>query len=273
MVLFGQIILNSKTPPSFTVMKTKHTHNKRDYKYKGFTLVETAIAMGMVAVMISSFLVVFGPAIKGIDKSLSAKEADRLTNALELELNELRNGENYPTSFQKAFTWIPESNQSAPVLIYQYRGKPNSVRADGTLNPFYDNNNIYNPDPVIKPEDEKAIPGKDYVIQTSVRRLGDSFHNSKIQAELYPGNLVGKVYYAKMKQLVWNTSGKMVDTGDPEEILVPQNPYPNTTIATYPEAVIAFKVEMYAQPNALYNTLNPPYEGDPVITKNMAVRR
>ena len=47
---------------------------------------EVAIAMGMVAVMISSFMVVFGPALQGIDKSLSAKEADRLTNALELEL-------------------------------------------------------------------------------------------------------------------------------------------------------------------------------------------
>jgi len=254
-------------------MKKQVTQRKCFNKKPGFTLVETAIAMGMVAVMISSFMVVFGPALRGIDKSLSAKEADRLTNALELELNELRNGETYPTSFQKAFTWIPESNQSAPVLIYQYRGNPNSVRADGTLNPYYENDNRYDPDPAEPGDTEKAIPGKHYVIQTSVRRLGDSFHNSKIQAELYPGNLVGKVYYAKMKQLVWNTSGKMVDTGDPEEILVPQHPYPNTTIATYPEAVIAFKVEIYALPNVLYNTLNPTNEGNPVITKNMAVMR
>ena len=73
-------------------MKKQVTQKKSFNKNPGFTLVEVAIAMGMMAVMISSFMVVFGPSIKGIDKSLSAKEADRLTNALELELNVLRNG-------------------------------------------------------------------------------------------------------------------------------------------------------------------------------------
>ena len=71
---------------SFAVMKKQVTQKKSFNKKPGFTLVEVAIAMGMMAVMISSFMVVFGPSIKGIDKSLSAKEADRLTNALELEL-------------------------------------------------------------------------------------------------------------------------------------------------------------------------------------------
>ena len=74
-------------------MKKQVTQKKSFNKKPGFTLVEVAIAIGMMAVMISSFMVVFGPSIKGIDKSLSAKEADRLTNALELELNVLRNGE------------------------------------------------------------------------------------------------------------------------------------------------------------------------------------
>ncbi len=78
---------------SFAVMKKQVIQKKCFNKKPGFTLVEVAIAMGMVAVMISSFMVVFGPALQGIDKSLSAKEADRLTNALELELSVLRNGE------------------------------------------------------------------------------------------------------------------------------------------------------------------------------------
>ncbi len=91
-------------------MKKQVTQKKSFNKNPGFTLVEVAIAMGMMAVMISSFMVVFGPSIKGIDKSLSAKEADRLTNALELELSVLRNGETndplldkFATSFEKAF--------------------------------------------------------------------------------------------------------------------------------------------------------------------------
>ena len=124
-------------------MKKQVTQKKSFNKNPGFTLVEVAIAMGMMAVMISSFMVVFGPSIKGIDKSLSAKEADRLTNALELELNVLRNGERNDrystnaTSFEKAFLWIKRSTKNAisQCLIYQYRGNPNSVRTDGTLNP------------------------------------------------------------------------------------------------------------------------------------------
>ena len=162
-------------------MKKQVTQKKSFNKNPGFTLVEVAIAMGMMAVMISSFMVVFGPSIKGIDKSLSAKEADRLTNALELELNVLRNGETYATTFDKSFWWIKQSTQNSknPVLIYQYRGNPNSVRTDGTLNPYA--YNATNP----------GIPGVNYVIQTSVRRLNDTFHNSKIQAELAPGVLEG----------------------------------------------------------------------------------
>ena len=86
---------------SFAVMKKQVTQKKSFNKNPGFTLVEVAIAMGMMAVMISSFMVVFGPSIKGIDKSLSAKEADRLTNALELELSVLRNGDD-PTRHAQA---------------------------------------------------------------------------------------------------------------------------------------------------------------------------
>ena len=71
-------------------MKKQVIQKKSFNKKPGFTLVEVAIAIGMMAVMISSFMVVFGPSIKGIDKSLSAKEADRLTSALELELTTMR---------------------------------------------------------------------------------------------------------------------------------------------------------------------------------------
>ena len=158
-------------------MKKQVIQKKCFNKKPGFTLVEVAIAMGMVAVMISSFMVVFGPALQGIDKSLSAKEADRLTNALELELNVVRNGETYATEFEKAFWWIRDSSRTDadrhPVLIYQYRGNPNNVRDDGTLEPLYYNGNQYDPD-------DPDVAGVDYVIQTSARRLKDTFHTGKI---------------------------------------------------------------------------------------------
>jgi type II secretory pathway pseudopilin PulG len=278
-------------------MNTQTTHTKATKKRLGFTLVETAIAMGMVAVMISSFLVVFGPAIKGIDKSLSAKEADRLSSALELELGVLRDGEKdteaetkddqYISCFEKAFYWIEESAMTDtnrhPVLIYQYRGDPNDVRADGTLEPLYDSGNQYDPD-------DPDVAGVDYVIQTSVRRLKDGYHTNKISAELYAGNLVGKVYYVKMRQLVYNSSGEMV-MGSLGEVT--QLQYPNDSLETdsdanppvylrwqdYDDAVLPYRAEFYeVKPPlwsfigaAAYNPANTLTK--PVITKNMAVTR
>ena len=267
-------------------MKKQVTQKKSFNKNPGFTLVEVAIAMGMMAVMISSFMVVFGPSIKGIDKSLSAKEADRLTNALELELSVLRNGETdndpltldkFATSFEKAFLWIKRSTQETknPVLIYQYRGNPNSVRTDGTLNPYpY---NAANP----------GTPGVNYVIQTSVRRLNDTFHNSKIQAELAPGVLEGKVYYARLTQLRYDTSGEMVPTTAENNITKLQPTHANTaTPANYTyDAVLPFQARFYEVKPALWSYINSgafkvdgnnkpaPTLGNPVITKNTAVMR
>jgi len=259
-------------------MKKQVTQKKCFNKKPGFTLVETAIAMGMVAVMISSFMVVFGPALEGIDKSLSAKEADRLTNALELELSVLRNGEvdnnpatidKYATSFEKAFLWIKRStlDDKNPVLIYQYRGNPNSVRTDGTLNPYpY---NAANP----------GIPGVNYVIQTSVRRLNDTFHTSKIQAELAPGVLEGKVYYARLTQLRYDTSGKMVPTTSENNITKLQPTHGNTaTPADYTDdGVLPFRARFYEVKPPLWSYINATWSvadvGNPVITKNMAVMR
>ena len=259
-------------------MKKQVTQKKCFNKKPGFTLVEVAIAMGMVAVMISSFMVVFGPALEGIDKSLSAKEADRLTNALELELSVLRNGEvdnnpatidKYATSFEKAFLWIKRStlDDKNPVLIYQYRGNPNSVRTDGTLNPYpY---NAANP----------GIPGVNYVIQTSVRRLNDTFHTSKIQAELAPGVLEGKVYYARLTQLRYDTSGKMVPTTSENNITKLQPTHDNTaTPANYTDdAVLPFRARFYEVKPPLWSYINATWSvadvGNPVITKNMAVMR
>ena len=58
----------------------------------GFTLMETVIAIGVVAVLLTTFLAVFGPASAGIRRALSAQEAGRLTNSLERELSSLREG-------------------------------------------------------------------------------------------------------------------------------------------------------------------------------------
>lgn len=246
-------------------MKTHLVPSKFSNKIIGFTLVETAIAMGMVAIMISAFMVAFGPALKGIKKSISAKEASRMADALEHELSVVRAGETYATAFDKGFWWIMQSasDNNNPVLIYQYRGNPASVRTDGTLNPYTGSG---------------TIPGVDYVIQTSVRRLNDTFHQSKIQAELAPRVLVGKVYYVKMTQLRYDANGDMVDTTSPNNITTLHPAHDNTaTPSAYTDPVLPFRAKIYALPNVLFSWIDGTFSvgspGTPVLTKNMAVSR
>ena len=240
-------------------MKKQVTQKKSFNKNPGFTLVEVAIAIGMMAVMISSFMVVFGPSIKGIDKSLSAKAADRLTGALELELSVLRNGETYATTFDKSFLWIQQSGTKATaVLTYQYRG--NLAVAP-------------NPDGTLQPYTGSGTPGNAYVLQTAVRRL----NNPLIQDELDPGVLEGKVYYVKMTQLIYNATGEMV-LGTAGEIKDVQPP--NTTrdsSALYADAVIPFQARFYEVKPPLWSYIDATWSvanvGNPVVTKNMAVMR
>ena len=242
-------------------MKKQVTQKKSFNKKPGFTLVEVAIAIGMMAVMISSFMVVFGPSIKGIDKSLSAKAADRLTGALELELSVLRNGETYATTFDKSFLWIQQSGTKATaVLTYQYRG--NLAVAP-------------NPDGTLQPYTGSGTPGNAYVLQTAVRRL----NNPLIQDELDPGVLEGKVYYVKMTQLRYNTDGEMVDTTSPNNIT---NLYPSHDNRVGPvnyteDAVLPFRARFYEVKPPLWSYINNTWSvadvGNPVITKTMTAYR
>ena len=292
-------------------MKIAKAHN-----YRGFTLVETAIAMGMVALMITAFMVAFGPAVKSINKSISAKQAERLAGALEHELSILRATEKEPvggladdgdaryvSAFEKAFYWIRDSStvDTAAVLIYQYRGDPGSVRADGTLQPYtlamaeaYKSAN----------DGEPPSPGVQYVIQTAVRRLSN---NTVVSAELAPGVLQGRVYYARMRQLIYydtadadtdlemvlagengapgglgqiidptpDGSGNRVSVTDSESYTAPPLPAPAPNGAG--EGIIAFQVQFYIVPNVLYGYLSTTWSvanpGALVFTKNMAVMR
>ncbi|MBT8044013.1 MAG: type II secretion system GspH family protein [Verrucomicrobiae bacterium] len=240
----------------------------------GFTLVETVIAMGIITIMITAFLAAFGPAVQGIRKSMSAKEANRLATTLENELSILRAGDqanNYSTAFEKAYKWIKASGGNGKdgiVLLYQYRGDPTSVREDGTLNPQTDRS--------------KQVPGEDYVLQSVVRRLSDA----EVSEELAPGVVEGRVFYVRMNQLIFN-NGELVLTNNPGQIIDPTEPRANTdSHENYPEAVIAFQAQFYVLRSSIYAYVNntfsladnngdghPDDTGKPVFTRNMAIRR
>src|SRR5687768_12911749 len=117
--------------------------NTRTACHRGFTLIETVIAIGVLAVLITGFMVVFAPAAEGIRKSISVQQADRLASTLEQELVNLRKGEEagttIATGFDKAYRMIEDSMKASPepIFIYQYRGAlKQPLRTDGTYEPY-----------------------------------------------------------------------------------------------------------------------------------------
>jgi hypothetical protein len=237
---------------------------------------ETVIAIGVLAVLLTGFIVVFTPAADGIRKTISTQQADRLTSALEQELVTLRGDEknlfkigfNEATGFNKAYTFIKESNVATEaLLVYQYRGDLEADRRDdGTLKP-------------IKSVEGK-LPAKDYSVVPMARRLSDDL---LLGEPSNPGDLdavEGPVYLVKCTQLVYNANQLIL--GEPGQIKDPKDgTAANTNTADeYPEAVIAFAAEFHPMPtNAAGYFTGPEFAKKfakaktPVFTRNLAVRR
>jgi len=229
----------------------------------GFTLMETVIAIGVLALLLTAFLAVFGPATSGIRKAISVQEADRLAAALERELVTLHPGgsNNYKTGFDKAYQWIESASSSADsIFLYQYRGTPDEVREDGSLEPYVEGG---------------GVAGKDFVVQPTVRKRDDPLFLEDLQS------LDGRIFTTKLTQLEFKNGqlSKREDDGI--------NPDPNDTGETlggtgsdaYVEAVIAFAAEFYIVPNSAPDYVKPGGKFDPenltkpVFTRNLAVRR
>jgi prepilin-type N-terminal cleavage/methylation domain-containing protein len=233
---------------------------------RGFTLLETVIAIGVLAVLLTGFMVVFTPAAEGIRKSINVQQADRLASALEQELVTLHKGEAKPpdivTGFDKSFDWIKNSDTAASaVLVYQYRGELGGTpRQDGT------------PEPVVSLKDK--LPGKDYIVVPMARRKSDSNFKNDLPA------VEGPVYLVKCTQLVFDATG--LKLGKPGTITDPKGTSTAavTSGATYPEAVIAFSADFHqlAGKNETYFnsaafTTKFSTAKNPVFTRNLAVRR
>lgn len=258
-------------------MKTQSIHRQR-----GFTLLETVIAIGVLAVLLTGFMVVFAPAAEGIRKSINVQQADRMASALEQELVTLRKNEiksDVTTGFDKAFEWIQGSYQQTPtnaLLAYQYRGKISNPRSDdGTPTP----------EPLFS-----GKPGQDYVVVPMVRRLSDI---GKLKEDL--AAVEGAVYLVKCTQLVFGNlpapatgygliSGKTGEIANPKPNSTPADPDykpgPFSKATDYPEAVIAFSADFYLMPakSTAYFASSPFTSKfsklkSPVFTRNLAVRR
>jgi len=238
----------------------------RSSRKRGFTLIETLIAIGVLTVLLTGFMMVFGPAVASIRKALNVEEMNRISSTLEQEMVTLRGASaatTLKTGFAKAFVWIRESNTAnEALLVYQYRGSLSSLRADGTPAP----------DPVVKGK----LPGKDYTVVTMARRKSDSLLSDDLAA------VEGGVYLVKCTQLIF-ASGQ-VKPGTPGIIADPKGTGGNAASADdYPEAVIAFTADFFALPSkkASYfgssggfsKTFATLKNKKPVFTRNLAVRR
>lgn len=239
--------------------------------HKAFTLTETVIAIGVLAVLLTGFIAVFTPAAQGIRRSISSEQADRLTTTLEMELVTLRTGQMTPeptTGFDKAFQWIQEggNDYKSAIFVYQYRGNPASILPDGTPAPM---------------STITGEPGKNYIVQSMARRLDDDELKEDLRA------IEGSVYFVKPTQLVYNDGQLVLGTvgviKNPSPLPVRTPPYPSEpdNPNDYSEAVIAFSAEFHSVPTKTIAYLESE-EGfgkrftnakRPVFTRNLAVRR
>lgn len=240
-------------------------------KPKGFTLLETVIAIGVLAVLLTAFLGVFGPATAGIRRAINVLEADRLASTLERELTTLRTGQSSAsivTGFDKAYQWIQDSmKRTSPdvMFVYQYKGNPNNLRPDGTLTPY---------------TTVGGVAGRDYTVIPMVRRRDDGLFLEDLAA------LEGRVFAVKTTQLVFNGGQLTLSTDEVIKDPSPGNDPAGTVLPTgssaagrYPEAVIAFSAEFYSVASTAPAFLKTGGKFDssklrtPIFTRNLAVRR
>jgi prepilin-type N-terminal cleavage/methylation domain-containing protein len=228
---------------------------------RGFTLLETVISIGVLAVLLSAFLAVFGPAATGIRRAISTQEADRLATALVSELSTLREGSqttDFTSGFDKGFNWIKDGSTSGKTLfVYQYRANPSAgLRADGTMEP-------YTP--------TSGVAGKDYVVQPMVRQRDDAMLADDLAV------LEGRVFAVKPTQLVFNQG--VLELGTTGTITDPETGSSVSDSAAYSSSVIPFAAEFFEVPSSAPAFLKAGGAFDlsklksPLFARNLAVNR
>ncbi|MGJ8694861.1 MAG: type II secretion system protein [Verrucomicrobiaceae bacterium] len=228
---------------------------------RGFTLAESVIALGILVVLITGFLAVFGPAATAIRKTLSAQEASRLQASLEQELSNLRPGvqtKQYKDSFEKAFEWISRSHeQGNTILIYNYRADPAETRDDGSFQPE---------------DDVNGVAGEDYLIQSMVRRINDPLLEEDFEA------IVGRVFFVKLTQLIFKDEALQV--AEEEGTIV--DPFSGdgdftTTSSEFPSASILVEAQFFTLPTRSFAYVTGPFDPEnftrPIFRRNLGLLR
>ena len=229
---------------------------------------ETLLAIAVVAVLLTTFLAVFGPATNTIRRAISIQDADRLSSALEKEMTTLerkRNRNQYDTAFDKAFQWISDSG-SARFLS----GSLQLSRRHFTTSPT-ENSNL-----TLRADGE---PGKDYL---------DAISSAPYQRQHRPWkNLMeaveGKVFVVSMRQLVRDSATGGLVPAEAGAPIVSAEGVSASDADSFEDAVIAYQADFYLLPANSYTYLTGPLSnggsdleqtlGTPVHTQAMSVLR
>ncbi len=170
-------------------------------RFRGFTLMETLLAVALVGVLVSIFLTVFLPARGMVRQALTRQESERITGILRAEMATLRADETagasqdkstlgkYLTPFDKSFYWLLRSkNPASSIVIFSYRADTSKApRADGTFPPV---------------PAAKSVPGVNSQLVTIACPMDDPVHRKDIR------DAVGPVFLVRMTQLVSKGNGE-----------------------------------------------------------------
>ncbi len=241
-------------------------------RLRGFTLMETLLAVALVGTLISIFLTVFLPARSMVRQALTRQESERITGILRTELSTLRADETasasqkkssrgkYLSAFDKSFYWMLHSTTpSSSVVIFSYWADTSkSARADGTF-------------PAMPAA--KRVPGVNCQLVTVACPMDDPVHRQDLR------DAAGPVFIVRMTQLIPERNGEFTLAKLPGTIAGASSPESYVSSENAKDAwggVIYFRADFFlmSPPDpARFRGKSWARLGRPLFSANLSFRR